>query len=235
MSFLRLGVCCAVINAEGALLLSQRGDFDVWNLPTGRVDAGETLAQAALRETEEETGIRAEIVRPAGLYYQAGRGRMNVLYAARPLGGELLQKTEETRANRYFAPDALPDKLFGDFMAYHALSGGLHLHTLETPPEVLRRIKRKLALRWVMNLLRGQPEPRWPRFTVTAALLAEGPSEWTSYQHQPEAVQRVTLDGEQAPWDALGGASRWVGLWQAPEQGRYEFVFTMDNQEKGRV
>lgn len=35
----------------------------IFSLPGGLVEPGETLAEAALRELEEETGVRAEIVR----------------------------------------------------------------------------------------------------------------------------------------------------------------------------
>lgn len=44
-----------VRNGNGEMLLMRRNDR--WDLPKGKVEVGETLAQAALRETEEETGL----------------------------------------------------------------------------------------------------------------------------------------------------------------------------------
>lgn len=41
----------------GKMLLIQRNGR--WDLPKGKVEPGETLLQAALREVEEETGIKA--------------------------------------------------------------------------------------------------------------------------------------------------------------------------------
>lgn len=41
---------------DGAMLLIQRNGR--WDLPKGKVEAGETLLQAALREVGEETGIK---------------------------------------------------------------------------------------------------------------------------------------------------------------------------------
>ena len=54
-----------VINDDGLILIREPlNHFDgyVWSLPKGGVDKGETLEQGALREVEEETGVRAEIV-----------------------------------------------------------------------------------------------------------------------------------------------------------------------------
>lgn len=51
----------AIAVADGALLLVRRGrgpGSGRWSVPGGRVEAGETLRQAVVRETAEETGLR---------------------------------------------------------------------------------------------------------------------------------------------------------------------------------
>lgn len=48
------GICT---DADGQMLLIERNGR--WDLPKGKVEAGETLVQAAVRETLEETGISA--------------------------------------------------------------------------------------------------------------------------------------------------------------------------------
>jgi 8-oxo-dGTP pyrophosphatase MutT (NUDIX family) len=58
----------AVTDDQGGLLLIQRSDNGNWALPGGAIDVGESLAQAAIRETEEETGIRCEITVLVGIY-----------------------------------------------------------------------------------------------------------------------------------------------------------------------
>ncbi len=54
-----------VIHAERApatiLLIFRRG---MWDLPKGKIDPGETPPQAALREVEEETGLRCRLQTP---------------------------------------------------------------------------------------------------------------------------------------------------------------------------
>jgi 8-oxo-dGTP pyrophosphatase MutT (NUDIX family) len=43
-----------------------RPRYDDWSLPKGKLDAGETFEEAALREVEEETGMRCRIGRELG-------------------------------------------------------------------------------------------------------------------------------------------------------------------------
>lgn len=62
---MRVAAGGVVINDDGLILVREPlNHFDgyVWSLPKGGVDAGETDEQGALREVEEETGVRAEIV-----------------------------------------------------------------------------------------------------------------------------------------------------------------------------
>jgi ADP-ribose pyrophosphatase YjhB (NUDIX family) len=47
----------AVANEAGDVLLIRRSDNGNWALPGGAVDLGESLTQAAIRETQEESGI----------------------------------------------------------------------------------------------------------------------------------------------------------------------------------
>ena len=53
----------ALVERQGRLLMVQRGrepDRGKWGYPGGLVELGETVAQAAIRELAEETGLRAE-------------------------------------------------------------------------------------------------------------------------------------------------------------------------------
>lgn len=242
---LRLGVQCAVIDDQGRVLLSQRGDLNVWNLPGGRLDSREGLLAGAAREVREETGIIAQIERPVGLSYWAGWRRMNILFAGWPLGGELVQHTAETRANRYFEADHLP-KMLNPQLVTAALAQRRPMpEVISMSPQELRRIRRKLSWRWVMNLLHGQPEPRYPSFGVRVVGLI-----WDeTYRRvitlpgkRGPVLPRVTSTGMEAPWLELSELVRqtcrmnplfqWVGVWQDAPRNLFEFVFAATMREQ---
>ena len=53
---------------QGRILLQRRGDFDVWGLPGGSLEMGETLEACARRELLEETGLTAGDLSLVGVY-----------------------------------------------------------------------------------------------------------------------------------------------------------------------
>lgn len=60
----RKNVGLVLINAEGLVFAGQRLDNPghAWQMPQGGIDAGERPKEAALRELQEETGVRPELV-----------------------------------------------------------------------------------------------------------------------------------------------------------------------------
>ena len=57
-----------VVNDAGEILMIRRTDNDNWAVPGGAIDLGESVAQAAVRETREESGIECEITGIVGIY-----------------------------------------------------------------------------------------------------------------------------------------------------------------------
>ena len=107
-----VAVNVAVIHEE-KILLTKREDFEVWCLPSGGVEEGESLAEAAIRETKEETGVDVELTRLVGVYSRLG-GMPDVhaiLFAGKPVGGEIKTQPGETIEVAYFPSDELPQEI----------------------------------------------------------------------------------------------------------------------------
>jgi 8-oxo-dGTP diphosphatase len=107
------GVHVAIVQ-DGQVVLILRSDIPLWCLPGGAIEDGESLAQAAIREAREETGLDVELTRLVGTYSRPNwwnGGAHSILFAARPIGGRLQTVTDETLGARYFNPDNLPDNL----------------------------------------------------------------------------------------------------------------------------
>ncbi len=50
-----------VILDAGKVVLVHRPKYDDWSFPKGKLDKGESYEKAAVREVEEETGLRCEL------------------------------------------------------------------------------------------------------------------------------------------------------------------------------
>lgn len=128
----------AAIFRNGEVLVVRRASApakDLWTLPGGRVEVGETLVEAVRREVIEETALTIDVIGLAGyreiILPQAvgNRGRHFVIlpFAARWVSGEV----------------ALNDELSdGRWMAIEAVSS---LPTTDGLVEILRRAERLLA------------------------------------------------------------------------------------------
>ena len=58
-----MGAFAVIFDAEANVLLCHRTDRDAWNLPGGKVEAGEAPWEAAVREVHEEIGLRVRVRR----------------------------------------------------------------------------------------------------------------------------------------------------------------------------
>ncbi|MFG2109712.1 NUDIX hydrolase [Micromonospora chersina] len=63
-----VAVTVFVQDEQGRVLLIQRTDNGLWALPGGAQDFGEYIAETAVRETREETGVQIEVTGMVGIY-----------------------------------------------------------------------------------------------------------------------------------------------------------------------
>ncbi|MCA9921051.1 MAG: NUDIX domain-containing protein [Anaerolineales bacterium] len=109
----KIGATVAIIK-DGKILMTKRSDFEVWCLPGGHVDPGESVATAAIREAQEEVGLAVDLTRFVGVYSRLG-GEYSIhlnLFTATPIGGTLTPQADEVLEISYFSPGALPDDMF---------------------------------------------------------------------------------------------------------------------------
>lgn len=96
-----------VASDAGEILLIRRSDNGNWALPGGAIDLGESVAQAGVRETREETGIKCEITGLVGIYSDPrhvilytsngeARQEFSIVLTARPMRGEPTPSPETT-------------------------------------------------------------------------------------------------------------------------------------------
>jgi ADP-ribose pyrophosphatase YjhB (NUDIX family) len=96
-----------VVNDAGDILMIRRTDNDNWAVPGGAIDLGESVGQAAVRETREESGIECEITGIVGIYsdpkhvilYTSNgevRQEFSIVLTARPLNGQPTPSSESS-------------------------------------------------------------------------------------------------------------------------------------------
>jgi ADP-ribose pyrophosphatase YjhB (NUDIX family) len=116
---IKVGVAVLVEDAAGAVLLELRRDCGLWGVPGGRVEAGESVAVAAIRETREETGFEVSLTGLQGVYSEPKdrivtyddngdvRHLVDIVFTARIVQGRLACSPESLRLE-FFPKDRLP-------------------------------------------------------------------------------------------------------------------------------
>ena len=110
-----------VIGGAGArtrVAIIHRPRYDDWSLPKGKLDPGETFEQAALREVEEETGLRCRLGREVGsVTYRDHKDRLKLVrfWLMEPVSDAGFEPTNEVDELRWVPLDEAPEVLDYDF------------------------------------------------------------------------------------------------------------------------
>ncbi|KGX83401.1 NUDIX hydrolase [Pontibacillus marinus] len=103
-----------VLNDEKEILLI-KGPKRCWEMPGGQVEEGESLSDAAIRETKEESGIDIEVIKFCGIFQNVNKSICNTLFLAKPIGGEFMTSSESLEVGFYSIEQALRMVTAGNF------------------------------------------------------------------------------------------------------------------------
>jgi 8-oxo-dGTP diphosphatase len=101
------GTICVV---DGGIVLLRRAidpEWGKWAFPGGFVDRGESVQDAAVRETLEEVRLRVSVTGILDVYSYTGTDTVLVVYSADVVGGELATG-EEAEDVKAFPPEQIP-------------------------------------------------------------------------------------------------------------------------------
>lgn len=111
-----VAVTAFIQDDTGRLLLIRRTDNDLYAIPGGALELGETLTQTVQREVMEETGINVEVTGLIGIYSDPDhvieftdgevRQEFSICFRADPTGGEL-RTSNESKEVLWVAPTDL--------------------------------------------------------------------------------------------------------------------------------
>ncbi len=106
----RLVVTTIPVTDEGRVVLLRRGldpGYGSWAQPGGFLEVDETVSEAAIRETLEETGLIVEPGEIVGLYSRLEAAVVVIVFEARVAGGSIRPGAEALEIHA-FAPEAIP-------------------------------------------------------------------------------------------------------------------------------
>ncbi|WP_226665219.1 NUDIX hydrolase [Metabacillus litoralis] len=106
-------VVSTTIFKEGKILMIQESKpeaFNKWNFPSGRIEYGEDIQKAALREVKEETGYDVKLINTTGVYnFKSHTNNQIILfhYSAELSGGSLSLERNEIKDYKWLKLEEL--------------------------------------------------------------------------------------------------------------------------------
>ncbi|MFA5886383.1 MAG: NUDIX domain-containing protein [Patescibacteria group bacterium] len=94
-----------IFDENNKILLCHRCDYDLWNLPGGTMETGESPWECVVREVREETGLKVEITRLAGIYNKPDKGELVFSFICRVVGGQLTLNEEADKIGYFNIKD----------------------------------------------------------------------------------------------------------------------------------
>lgn len=122
-SLWQVGVYADVRDSEGRILLVHRRDENIWQSPGGGVDDPESVSDAVVRETLEESGFEVEVMELLGTDIAVVSRHIWFSYRCRIVGGQP-RTSDETDAVEFFSSSALPSLTYATAERLRRISSG---------------------------------------------------------------------------------------------------------------
>ena len=116
---IRPGASAVVSNEKNEILLEKRKDCNLWGIPGGKIEPGESITEGCKREFLEETGLEIDITGVVGVYSGPDKGFLlreypdavvqviDIVLRGKRVAGNLTVSSESHQLG-YFCRDSLP-------------------------------------------------------------------------------------------------------------------------------
>ena len=105
-----VGAFAIIFDHRKRVLLCHRRDFDLWNLPGGRVEKREAPWAGIVREVNEETGLDVQIKKLIGIYFKPNKNELVFSFLCNIQRGRI-HMTDEANKIDFFRYDDLPKNI----------------------------------------------------------------------------------------------------------------------------
>jgi len=200
-----LAAGAVVLRPGGQVLLVHRPKYDDWSFPKGKVDPGEHPAAAAVREVEEETGLRVRLGVPlASQRYDVVAGTKHVSYWIGRVVGD-------HDVSDYAVNDEIDEVSWLPYEeALVRLTYERDRRTLVDAHQVRRRTRAVIVLRHAQ----ARPRKTWSKDDRRRPLLPEGAEQAAALVPvlAAYAPTRVITSGSTRCVETVRPFVRWAGL-----------------------
>lgn len=102
-----IGAFAIIFDDQRRVLLCHRCDYDLWNLPGGGLEKGESPWDCVVREVKEETGLDVKIEKLSGIYSKPKKDDIVFSFVCQVVGGKITLNDEADKIE-YFNFNNIP-------------------------------------------------------------------------------------------------------------------------------
>ncbi len=117
---LQKGISAFIIKENRILLLKREVNpfKGFWEVPSGKLEDGESFEEAVIRELKEETSLKTKVIKEIGVNLDSKNGFESHMFLVKQLSGELINREPSKHSEvKFFEFGFLPKNLGGTTLA----------------------------------------------------------------------------------------------------------------------